>query len=88
MEEISSQLFSYDAKTRTFAADISELETVHGLTVVVRKFGIRSEKTGAVVQFDYTNITLDREGEVQSWTYTSEYLPSIGGTLSAVIFND
>jgi hypothetical protein len=88
MEEISSQLFSYDSKTRTFTADISELEAVHGPTVVVWKFGIRSEKTGAVVQFSEIVTTRDREGEVQSWIYTSEYLPSIGGTLSAVIFND
>lgn len=87
MQEISSQLFDYDAETRTFTADISELEAVHGQVGVI--FNMRSARTGAMVEFEYILAERDdEEGEVQSWIYTSEYLPSIDGHLRAVIFNE
>ena len=82
MQEISSQLFSYDAKTRTFTADISELEAVHGQVGVI--FGIRSEKTGAVVEFEYIGAERDPEGDIQFWEYTSGYY----GHLRVIIYND
>jgi hypothetical protein len=87
MQEISSQLFDYDAETRTFTADISELEAVHGQVGVV--FYMRSARTGAMVEFEYILANRDdEEGEVQSWYFTSEYLPSINGHLRVIIFND
>ena len=90
MQEISSQLFDYDAETRTFTADISELEAVHGQVGVV--FNMRSARTGAMVEFEYISANRDdeddEEGEVQSWYFTSEYLPSINGHLRVIIFND
>jgi len=86
MQEISSQLFNYDAKTRTFTADISELEGVHGKVGVI--FDMRSARTGACVEFEYISTEYNEdEDEVQYWIYTSEYLPSIDGHLRAVIFN-
>jgi hypothetical protein len=84
MQEISSSLFSY--KDQTFAADISDLEAVHGTVHVI--FGIRSARTGAVVRFNYAGSERDPEGDIQFWEYTSEYLPSIGGHIRAILFND
>lgn len=84
MQEISSTLFSY--KDRTFAADISDLEAVHGQIHLI--FGIRSARTGAVVEFEYVGAERDPEGDIQFWEYTSGYLPRIDGHIRAILFND
>jgi hypothetical protein len=79
---ISSDLFSYTAKTRTLAAEASSLGS--GLSQAASDpVRVRSERTGKVVEFEYVRTTTDGEGDTTSWVYQNKEL-----RLTLVIFND
>lgn len=93
---ISSDRFSFDAKTRLFTAEASDLQNQHlnplyddaadvGLVMV-------SSKTGKTVRYYMIHETRGAENEIESWDYypTTESIrevPECQGT-SVTVFND
>lgn len=77
--EIGTELFSYDGKTSTFAAEISGM----GLPAVPKTLRVKSQWTGRVLVFRLARTVRDRDNDVTFWEYKS-----LTGGLSLVLFND
>ena len=77
---VSSALFTFNAATRTFVCDVSDLPQ-HSSNVL----NIRSEKSGAVTTFRFFREMRDSEGELTCWIFKSEGLPVV---LTLKIIND
>jgi hypothetical protein len=83
---VTTRLFDYDPKTRTFSAEASDLRVGfgrvwadscdEGLTMV-------SATTGREVVFVVQDEVRDREGDTLYWT-----LRSVDGQYTATVFND
>ena len=69
---------SWDKRTQTFSAEMSDLR-LHRLPGSV---SVRNPETGGLVLFSNPSVTKDPEGEVLSWTYTGEK------GLKLILFND
>lgn len=75
---ISSKLFSYDKKHKSFAAEASDLPVN-----VLDGFKIMSVKTGVSMQFNLSHTEIDEDHDVRWWEFTSRTLG-----LKCIIFND
>lgn len=85
MTVISTQYFDYH-KDRVFTSELSTIEGNFG--PLGNSFDMRSEKTGGVVRFFAQEPQYDVEGDLIALRYYSEYLPSLGGRCTVMIFND
>lgn len=86
----NSNLFTYRASTRCFAAEASEM-TGQGFELDYRNgkpgFDMQSALTGAVLRFEMVSIDRDREGDIQGWNFRA-WNAAKRETLNALIIND
>lgn len=64
-DPIPTERLHWDAKTRTFTAEASELGPLGRLVL------LRSARTGAVEEFTWCHTEKDRECDVTYWEYES-----------------
>ncbi len=93
---ILSSRFSYEPRTKTFVAEVSDFNEGPNLFSRVfddacdEGFQIESVKTGTCVAFTFREVQTDDEGEVQAWVFDA-YNPRGNPKLAnvtAVILND
>ena len=89
----SSRNFTFLKDSKIFVGEISEVrEVLRQLwnDSMDLGFGIRSEKTGAVVFFTLVNTKRDEDGDILQWefdVFNPRQLPNLNG-LTATILND
>lgn len=97
MITLSTEHFSYDARTETFTADMSDLgpgtemdiDNSYIPTTHIRGFGLKSHITGSEISFKRMRDKFDEEsGELQHLTYQSLMMTKSGGHYKLLIFND
>ncbi len=95
---ILSSRFSYEPRTKTFCAEISDFNPKPFSTLFGQAFDdacdegfqIESVKTGARVLFTFDRVEKDAEGDIVAWhfaVYNPRSNPVFSG-MTAVIFND
>ena len=82
---LSTSLFTYDKRTRTFTAMASDgplYSSFRAGKMMPEVLGIQSERTGVILNFEYLSKRIANE-ELESWTYYNH-----DNDISVVIFND
>ena len=83
---VSSDLFTYNAKTKTFVCEMSDLPKEDGPYGVFDAIHIRSARTGRIASFGYNSAQRNKENEVESFQYI--HWSSDLGTYYMTVLND
>lgn len=93
MITLSTELFTYDAKSETFSterSDLGDIDLNHSYipSTSYRGISLKSHKTGAEITFSRMQDTYDNEKELQCINYRSLMMTKSGGHYTLHIFND
>jgi hypothetical protein len=82
MTTFMTDLFTWESDTKTFIADITDIEHV-GPINLKNGFMLKSAKTGAVRRLHFLRAINDFDGDLMGWLFTSGC-----GTFTVSILND
>ena len=89
----SSNRFTYNAATKTFAAEISDLNLADTFCIAKSgdpSFSIISAKTGNAVDFTFSSIERDADRDIMCWHFRqlNNTIPGEVCNINVTIFND
>lgn len=79
MSTLYTDRFTYDPKSKSLSAEVSELGGMQPIN-----FRLRSQWTGHTIDVYLTTTERDREGDILAWNYTAPEVED----LKITVFND